>query len=117
MYHLLPYKYLVCTILSIGMANTVVEFSPLGLLHFEPVLNTTCVVYMALYIEKFGGYLKDLSAVIECEFCIIADTNTLLTSVNVDYGERWKNFGILWIFIGFNALMAVFWHWLVRIPK
>jgi ABC-type multidrug transport system permease subunit len=117
MYRLSPYTYLVGTILSIGIANTAVKCSPLELLHFEPLPNTTCGVYMAPYIEQLGGYLTNPTSTTECEFCVIADTNTFLSSVGVDYGERWRNFGILWGYVVFNVLMAVLLYWGVRVPK
>jgi ATP-binding cassette subfamily G (WHITE) protein 2 (PDR) len=117
MYRLSPYTYLVSAILSIGIANTAVKCSPLELLHFEPLPNTTCDVYLAPYIEQLGGYLNNPNAASECEFCVIADTNTFLSSVGVDYGDRWRNFGILWAFVVFNMLMAVLLYWGFRVPK
>ncbi len=53
----------------------------------------------------------------ECEFCVIADTNTFLSSVGIDYEDRWRNFGILWGFVVFNVLMAVLLYWGLRVPK
>jgi ABC-type multidrug transport system permease subunit len=72
---------------------------------------------MAPYIEQLGGYLTNPTSTTECEFCVIADTNTFLSSVGVDYGERWRNFGILWGYVVFNVLMAVLLYWGVRVPK
>ena len=53
----------------------------------------------------------------ECEFCVIADTNTFLSSVGIEYGDRWQNFGILWGYVVFNVLMAILLYWGVRVPK
>ncbi|KAJ7285824.1 hypothetical protein C8J57DRAFT_1216146 [Mycena rebaudengoi] len=33
------------------------------------------------------------------------------------YSEQWRNFGILWVFIGVNILGAFFFYWLARVPK
>jgi ATP-binding cassette subfamily G (WHITE) protein 2 (PDR) len=117
MYRLSPYTYLVSAILSIGIANTAVKCSPLEILHFETLPNITCGAYMASYIEQLGGYLNNPNATTECEFCVIADTNTFLSSVGVDYGDRWRNFGILWGYVVFNVLMAVLLYWGFRVPK
>jgi ATP-binding cassette subfamily G (WHITE) protein 2 (PDR) len=117
MYRLSPYTYLVSAILSIGIANTAVKCSTLELLHFEPLPNTTCDIYLAPYIEQLGGYLNNPNATTECEFCVIADTNTFLSSVGIDYRDRWRNFGILWGFVVFNILMAVLLYWGFRVPK
>jgi ABC-type multidrug transport system permease subunit len=94
-----------------------VKCSPLELLHFEPLPNTTCGLYLAPYIEQLGGYLSNPNAMMECEFCVIADTNTFLSSVGIDYEDRWRNFGILWGFVVFNVLMAVLLYWGLRVPK
>jgi ATP-binding cassette subfamily G (WHITE) protein 2 (PDR) len=117
MYRLSPYTYLVSAILSIGIANTAVKCSPLELLRFEPLPNTTCGAYMVPYVEQLGGYLNNPNATTECEFCVIADTNTFLSSVGVDYGDRWRNFGILWGYVVFNVLVAVLLYWGFRVPK
>lgn len=117
MYRLSPYTYLVSAILSIGIANTEVKCSSLELLHFAAPSNTTCSTYMAPYIEEFGGYLVDPAARTECKFCVIADTNTFLNSFGVNYEDRWRNFGILWGYVGFNILVAILLYWAVRVPK
>jgi ABC-type multidrug transport system permease subunit len=117
MYRLSPYTYLVSAILSIGIANTAVKCSPLELLQFEPLPNTTCGIYLAPYIKQLGGYLNNPNATMECEFCVVADTNTFLRGVGVDYGDRWRNFGILSGFVVFNILMAVLLYWGFRVPK
>jgi ATP-binding cassette, subfamily G (WHITE), member 2, PDR len=31
--------------------------------------------------------------------------------------ERWRNFGIMWLFIVFNVAGALFLYWLTRVPK
>jgi len=117
MYRLSPYTYLVSAILSIGIANTDVKCSSLELLHFEPLPNITCGDYLAPYIEQLGGYLNNPDSMAECEFCVIADTNTFLSSVGIEYGDRWRDFGILWGYVFFNVLMAVLLYWAFRVPK
>jgi ABC-type multidrug transport system permease subunit len=73
---------------------------------------------MAAYIQSgFGGYLTDSSATTNCSYCSFASTNQFLAGVSSSYSHRWRNFGILWVFIIFNAIMAVFLYWLVRVPK
>lgn len=33
------------------------------------------------------------------------------------YEKRWMDFGLLWIYIVFNVVGALFLYWLVRVPK
>ncbi len=117
MYRISPYTYLVSGILSIAIANTAVECSSLELLHFQPLPNMTCGAYMASYIEDAGGYLVDSFATSDCAFCVIADTNSFLASIGIYYDDRWRNFGILWAYVGFNVGMALLLYWVVRVPK
>ncbi|TQN73727.1 ZEB2-regulated ABC transporter 1, partial [Colletotrichum shisoi] len=40
-----------------------------------------------------------------------------LASVNVDFANRWRNFGIMWAFVVFNVAAAFLLYWLARVPK
>lgn len=72
---------------------------------------------MADYISRIGGYLLDPHAVDICEYCKIKDTNIFLEHVSSSYDTRWRNFGILWVYIVFNIAAAIGLYWLTRIPK
>ncbi|KAL3427777.1 ABC transporter cdr4 [Phlyctema vagabunda] len=117
MYRISPFTYLVDGILSTGLANTLVTCSNIELLNFEPPNGSTCGQYMADYITSAGGYLQDTEATSGCQFCTVRDTNTLLARMSLSYGARWRNFGIMWAFICFNAAAAIFFYWWVRVPR
>jgi len=72
---------------------------------------------MAQYIGLEGGNLQDPSARTDCTFCAADSTNTFLASVNSFYDQRWRNFGILWAYIAFNVVAALFFYWVLRVPK
>jgi ATP-binding cassette, subfamily G (WHITE), member 2, PDR len=57
------------------------------------------------------------NATSDCKFCALGSTNDFLTQINANYAQRWRNFGIIWAFIVFNAFVAVFLYWLVLVPK
>lgn len=40
-----------------------------------------------------------------------------LKSINVDYGNCWREFGFLWAYIVFSCAAAVFFYWLGRVSK
>ncbi|RFU24398.1 hypothetical protein B7463_g11940, partial [Scytalidium lignicola] len=117
MYRVSPFTYLVDGILSVGLANTKVTCSSIEYLHFDPPSGKTCGQYMADYIALTGGYLVDANASSDCSFCTVAETNVYLKSLNSDYSHRWRNFGLLWVYILFNVFMAVFLYWVARVPK
>lgn len=72
---------------------------------------------MGPYISYAGGYLLDENTTMDCSFCSVKDTNTFLKSLNSDYSLRWRNFGLMWVFILFNIFAAVGMYWLARVPK
>jgi hypothetical protein len=72
---------------------------------------------MDAYISYAGGYLTNSSAVENCEFCAMADTNTFLEALSSNYDDRWRNFGILWVYVLVNVVLAIGLYWLVRVPK
>ena len=120
MYRVSPFTYLVSSMLSVGVANTDVVCSDVELLTIEPPPGATCGQYMGPYIQATGGYLENPDASAACRFCQIGSTNTFLsaiTSVPDPYGQRWRDFGIMWSFVVFNVAAAVGIYWLARVPK
>ncbi|KAF9000471.1 ABC transporter CDR4 [Cyathus striatus] len=100
MYRLSPFTYIIDAMLSTAVANAPAFCSDIEIRHFEPP---------ALKLAA--------NATSDCQYCQITSTNEFLSSINSDYSHRWRNFGLLWVFIGFNMAMAVFFYWLARVPK
>ncbi|KAF2116373.1 ABC drug exporter AbcA [Lophiotrema nucula] len=116
MYRVSPFTYLISGMLSTGVADQIVTCADNEYLRFDP-LNGTCREYMENYRLKMGGYVSNPDATSNCEFCTIRDTNVFLASVTANYGDVWRNFGLMWVYIVFNICGAVFFYWLVRVPK
>jgi ABC-type multidrug transport system permease subunit len=72
---------------------------------------------MQPYIAMAGGYLQDPNAMGQCQFCQLDSTDMFLQSMNIDWDNRWRHFGLLWVYVAFNAAAAVFLYWLARVPK
>jgi ABC-type multidrug transport system permease subunit len=117
MYRVSPFTYLVSGVMSTGIANTQVVCADIEYLHFDPPSGETCGTYLNDYIKGMGGYLLDTNATTDCSFCSLSDTNTFLSQVSSYYSQRWRNFGLLFVYIAFNVAGAIFFYWLVRVPK
>ncbi|PPJ56228.1 hypothetical protein CBER1_06395 [Cercospora berteroae] len=120
MYRVSPFTYLVSGLLSTGIANTNVQCASNEFLQFNVGEGfNNCADYLQQYMnETFNvGYLRDSSSTSQCEYCTYSDSNTFLSGVSISYGDRWRNFGILWVYIIFNTAAAVFLYWLARVPK
>jgi ATP-binding cassette subfamily G (WHITE) protein 2 (PDR) len=117
MYRVSPFTYLVDGMLSTGLANTKIVCSSIELSHFNPPSSQTCGEYLHKYISAAGGYIENPGATSNCSFCSASNTNTYLAQLSSSYAHRWRNFGIMWVFIIFNVFGAVFLYWLARVPK
>ncbi|KAM0275882.1 hypothetical protein ACHAQH_007312 [Verticillium albo-atrum] len=117
MYRVSPLTYLVSGLLSTGLAHNAVQCSELELLRFAPANGTSCEEYLAPYQEMTGGQVIDGAATDMCEFCPLATTDAFLATINSDYGERWRNYGLMWVYIVFNVAAALLLYWLMRVPK
>jgi ABC-type multidrug transport system permease subunit len=119
LYRISPLTYLVSGILSVGLANSHIACTTEEFLHFCSPLLSNCSTYLAPYIERFNGsFVPDsMNSTTECVFCTGSDTNIFLESVSAKYADRWRNFGIIWVYVGFNAAAAVGLYWLARVPK
>jgi ABC-type multidrug transport system permease subunit len=117
MYRVSPLTYLVSGLLSSGVANTRVICADNEFLTFKPMFNSTCFEYMKSHIESVGGYLVSNDATSNCQFCPISESNKYLETVSTYYKDRWRNFGILWVYLLFNIGASLLIYWLARVPK
>lgn len=119
MYRVSPLTYLISALLSTGIANQTVQCSALELLTFNPPAGQTCAAYLADYFVLTGGVgtLANPDATTACELCSLSSTNSFLASVSSYYDQRWRNFGFMWVYIGFNVLAALGLYWLARVPR
>ena len=76
-----------------------------------------CREYMAEYINTAGGYLRDPGSITLCEYCNIKEANVFLQEISSSYDTRWRNFGLMCVYIVFNIAAAVGLYWLARMPK
>ncbi|RYP73544.1 hypothetical protein DL771_003583 [Monosporascus sp. 5C6A] len=117
MYRVSPFSYLVSAMLTTAVANTNVICAANEFLNFDPLGSQTCGEYMHDYMSMAGGYLVDPDATQNCTFCPIGETNAFLSMTKAYYSDRWRNFGIFWIYVIFNVFGALFLYWLTRVPK
>ncbi|KAA8901298.1 ABC-2 type transporter-domain-containing protein [Sphaerosporella brunnea] len=117
LYRVSPFTYLVSAMLSTGLAGTTVECSSIEVLKFQPPSGMDCGTFMANYTLAAGGRVYNPDATSDCQFCTITDTDTFLKAVSADYSVRWRNFGLLLVYIAVNTAGALFFYWLARVPK
>ncbi|KAF4122746.1 ABC-type branched-chain amino acid transport system, ATPase component [Geosmithia morbida] len=117
MYRVSPFTYLVGGMLGTAVGNSTLACAANEYLPITAPDGQTCLEYLGPYIESAGGYLKDEMAAKSCELCRMNSTDAYLASVNIKYTDRWRNFGLMWVYIVFNVFAALFVYWLARMPK
>ncbi|KAK8098039.1 ABC transporter CDR4-like protein 3 [Apiospora kogelbergensis] len=116
MYRVSPFTYLINAMLSVSIANTEVVCADNEYLKFDAPSGQDCGTYMAPWIQSVGGYMQN-NETSSCQYCPIKETNKYLEQIGSNYDDRWRNFGIMWAFIIFNIFGALFFYWLIRVPK
>lgn len=119
MYYLSPFTYMVEGMLVTGLARTNVVCSDIEFRIFDPPSNLTCFQYLQPYLQRTDGYLREntTNATKDCAVCDSRRTDTVLAKLSGHYSNRWRDFGVIWIFIAFNVCAAIFLYWLARVPK
>lgn len=72
---------------------------------------------MANFIKTAGGAVYNPDATSQCQYCSATSTNTFLKQVFINYDDRWRNFGLMWVYIIFNIFGCIVIYWLARVPK
>lgn len=85
------------------------------LLDLNPPEGYTCHEFLQPYVDSVGGYISDGKN--GCQLCPMSSTNTFLDSIDASYSERWRNFGLVIVFIAINIVFTGFFYWLARVPK
>lgn len=117
MYRVSPFTYYVSGILSTALANAPVVCSDIEFVVTQPPAGQTCAQYMGPFVTAVGGTLQNPNATADCMSCMLSSTNQFLAQINANYGNRWRDWGIEWIYILFNIGAACGLYYLARVPK
>ncbi|KAF4821902.1 ZEB2-regulated ABC transporter 1 [Colletotrichum siamense] len=117
MYYVSPMTYLASGALSTCLHGSKVVCTSKEIVQVPVPSNMTCGDFLGPYVQSAGGYLVDAAATDACGYCRMATTDDYLAHFNIKYDDRWRNFGLLWVYIGFNIVVACGLYWLVRVPK
>ncbi|KAH8727674.1 opaque-specific ABC transporter CDR3 [Phaeosphaeriaceae sp. PMI808] len=117
MYRVNPMTYLVSSFMAVTMGQAPASCSSTEFQTFFAPANQTCAEYMRDYISMAGGFLRDPKAVNECQYCQMDSTNQFLLRIHSSWDTRWRDFGLLWVYVVFNVAGAIGLYWLFRVPK
>jgi ATP-binding cassette subfamily G (WHITE) protein 2 (PDR) len=117
MYHVNPFTYLVSSFMATTLGQAPAYCDPTEFQTFFAPQNQSCAEYMRDYISMAGGFLRDPQATRECHYCQMDSTDQFLQRIHANWDSRWRDFGLLWVYVAFNVAAAVFFYWIFRVPK
>ncbi|KJY00318.1 ABC transporter like protein [Zymoseptoria brevis] len=116
MYRVSPFTYWVASMASAMLHDRQVTCSDTEISTFQPPQGQTCGQYMQPYLEGGAtGYLQNPDATADCGYCSIRVADTFLSGVGISWSNRWRDFGLVWVYVFFNLGMAVFLYWFFRV--
>ncbi|KAI4927756.1 hypothetical protein J4E85_006268 [Alternaria conjuncta] len=117
MYRCSPFTYWIGGMVSTMLSGRQVVCSEREVSVFDPPAGQTCGAYLADYAAVAGGTIQNPDATAACNYCSLTNADQFLAGSSIYYGERWRNFGIIFAFIGFNAGIAILTYYLFRVAK
>lgn len=120
MYRVSPTTYIINTIVAAGAGGRDIKCADDELSVFQPYPNMTCGQYMQPYLNgagNLGGNLINPNAASDCKYCQLRETDQFLAMRDIHSSQRWRNFGFVWAYIGFNIFFAVVVYYLFRVRR
>ncbi|KAJ5995433.1 hypothetical protein N7481_002410 [Penicillium waksmanii] len=117
MYRVSPATYLVGGIMSNAVANAEASCADHEILRMGSFRNLTCNDFLAPYIDAAGGRVLNPASQDICQYCPLATTNEFLERFQISYSTRWRDFGLIWVYIFVNILAGLGLYWVFKVPK
>ncbi|KAL0264763.1 Multidrug resistance protein [Diplodia seriata] len=134
-----PFTYLVAAALSAAVGGREVRCADEEVLRFELPRDArglgrglsaeSCEAFLGPWVEEMGGYVVPVpvpdggggggggGGAEVCGYCKMGNADQFLAGVGAEYGDAWRNFGLLWVYVVFNVFAALGLYWLCRVPK
>jgi ATP-binding cassette, subfamily G (WHITE), member 2, PDR len=117
MYRVSPLTYLVDGIVSTGLHSRVVTCATNELAVMQPPSGETCGSYLSQYASLAHGAIYNPNATSDCQYCSVTLADEFLSSNSIFWDQRWRNWGLGFVYIGFNIVVAVLLYYLIRVRK
>ncbi|KAI1457448.1 ABC-2 type transporter-domain-containing protein [Annulohypoxylon moriforme] len=121
MYRLSPFTYWIGGIVGTQLHDRPVDCSVTETSIFNPPLGQSCQTYMADYLSPNGsaalGYLQNPDAMSDCRYCSLRNADQFLAPSGISWDDRWRNFGLVWVYIFFNVFVTVITYYLFRVAR
>jgi ATP-binding cassette subfamily G (WHITE) protein 2 (SNQ2) len=109
-----PLTWLTRGLIGNMMHDLKVECRPNELHTFRPPSGQTCGQYAGDWLAKASGYIVDLNATDQCQYCVFKSGDEYLETINVQYDKRWRELGIFCVYIFSNLVLVYTIYWAFR---
>ncbi|KAG0044244.1 hypothetical protein BGZ83_010503 [Gryganskiella cystojenkinii] len=106
MYWLDPYHYIIEGLVASQLHGIAVSCDSDEFSIFNSPVGQTCGQYAAKFLEHATGYINNPNATENCQYCQYRVGDEFTAGLNMDFGHRWRNMGILCIYLVFNIVMV-----------
>ncbi|KAJ4287467.1 hypothetical protein N0V88_007654 [Collariella sp. IMI 366227] len=117
MYRVSPFTYWISGIVSTMLHARPVECSLEETLMFNPPQGMSCGDYLSPLSGKSQGTLQNPYDTEACRYCSFSVADQYMGSVDIFWGDRWRNFGIMWAYILFDIAAAIALYYVFRVRK
>ncbi len=84
---------------------------------FQPPAGKTCSQFAGPFISFGIGALYNPNATSNCEYCRFSTGDQYLKTLDMNWSHRWRNFGLMWVYVLFNVGMLCFVTWIPRVLR
>ncbi|KAK0130195.1 hypothetical protein ONS96_000718 [Cadophora gregata f. sp. sojae] len=117
MYRVNPFTYWIGGISGTQLHNREVDCASNEVSVFDSPAGQTCGQYLQSYLTDARGYLLNPNDTESCQYCSIRTGDIFLAGSKITWDQRWRNFGIMWVFIIFNFFGAILLYYAFRVKK
>lgn len=115
MYYVNPSTYWIGGVLAATLSGISVECTSDETAHFNAPPGQTCGSYAGAFAESAGGKLLNPSATQDCQYCQYSVGDQYLAGLNINPGDKWRDFGIFFMFVCTNYMLVYFFIYTVRV--
>ncbi|ODV58800.1 ATP dependent transporter multidrug resistance [Ascoidea rubescens DSM 1968] len=117
MYRVSPLTYFVQSLTGALLHGVEVRCVPKDYTIFNPPEGQTCIEYSDTFVDNFGGYIANPNDTENCEYCVYTTGDQFMANFNIEWSDRWRNFGLIWVFIVFNVFAMLVFYRIFRVKK
>ncbi|KAI0165993.1 P-loop containing nucleoside triphosphate hydrolase protein [Xylariaceae sp. FL1272] len=114
LYYLNPATYWIGGMLAATLDGSPVQCEISETARFNPPPGQTCNDYAGEFAST-AGFLLNPNASADCQYCPYRNGNEYLATLNIEAGQKWRNFGIFLAFCISNWFLVYFFIYTVRI--